>query len=60
MEKELFILELPLKVEKWQEDLLNKRYEYLRQIYNYAQGKLLKEYNYLSQMADFKNCKTKK
>ena len=60
MEKENFILELPLKVEKWQEDLLNKRYEYLRQIYNYAQGKLLKEYNYLSQMADFKNCKTKK
>lgn len=60
MEKEIFILELPLKVEKWQEDLLNKRYEYLRQIYNYVQGKLLKEYKYLSQMTDFKNCKTKK
>ena len=60
MEKENFVLELPLKVEKWQSDILNKRYEYLRQIYNFTQRKLINQYKYFSQMAEFKNCKTKK
>lgn len=57
---ELFVLTLPLKVEKWQADILNKRYEFLRQIYNYAQRKLLNQYLYFEQMTEFKACKTRK
>lgn len=56
MAKETFVLELPLKVEKWQADILDKRYEYLRQIYNYVQRKLVRQYCYFKQMDDFKKC----
>lgn len=35
-------LTLPLKLEKWQEDLLAKRFEIARQIYNTMVGKELK------------------
>lgn len=55
---ELFVLELPLQVEKYQADILNKRYEQLRQLYNYVQGKLLRQYRYFEQMKDFQECKT--
>lgn len=55
---ELFVLELPLQVEKYQEDILNKRYEQLRQLYNYVQGKLLRQYKYFEQMKEFQACKT--
>ena len=57
--EEKFVLELPLKVEKWESDLLNKRYEYLRQIYNYAQSKLLRQFRYFEQMSEWKKCKSK-
>ena len=60
MEKEMFVVELPLKVEKWQSDVLNKRYELLAKIYNYAQKKLLRQYIYLTQKDEYKKCKTKK
>ena len=53
---DVFVLELPLQVEKFQADILNKRYEQLRQLYNYAQGKLLRQYRYFEQMADFQAC----
>ena len=56
--KEVFVLELPLQVEKYQADVLNKRYEQLRQLYNYVQGKLLRQYRYFEQMNEFQNCKT--
>ena len=56
--KEVFVLELPLQVEKYQADILNKRYEQLRQLYNYAQGKLLRQYRYFEQMKEFQACKT--
>ena len=56
--KEVFVLELPLQVEKYQADILNKRYEQLRQLYNYVQGKLLRQYRYFEQMKEFQNCKT--
>lgn len=56
--KEVFVLELPLRVEKYQADILNKRYEQLRQLYNYVQGKLLRQYKYFEQMKDFRACKT--
>lgn len=60
MKNEIFVLEMPLKVEKWQADILNKRYEYLRQIYNFVQGKLLHQFRYFEQMEDYKACKTLK
>ena len=56
--EEVFVLELPLLVEKYQADILNKRYEQLRQLYNYVQGKLLRQYRYFEQMKDFQACKT--
>ena len=56
--KEVFVLELPLRVEKYQADILNKRYELLRQLYNYVQGKLLRQYRYFEQMKDYQICKT--
>ena len=54
MAQEVFVIEFPLKVEKWQADILNKRYEHLRRVYNYAQGKLLRQYIYLIQMNDYR------
>lgn len=56
--KEVFVLELPLQVEKYQADILNKRYEQLRLLYNYVQGKLLRQYRYFEQMKEFQACKT--
>jgi hypothetical protein len=50
---EVFVLELPLQVEKYQADILNRRYEQLRQLYNYAQGKLLRQYRYFEQMKEY-------
>ena len=58
MMKEVFVLELPLLVEKYQADILNKRYEQLRQLYNYVQGKLVRQYGYFEQMKEFLACKT--
>ena len=55
---EVFVLELPLLVEKYQADILNKRYEQLRQLYNYVQGKLLRQYRYFEQMKEYQACKT--
>ena len=55
---EVFVLELPLLVEKYQADILNKRYEQLRQLYNYVQGKLLRQYSYFEQMKEFQTCKS--
>ena len=55
---EVFVLELPLLVEKYQADILNKRYEQLRQLYNYVQGKLLRQFRYFEQMKEFRACKT--
>ena len=53
---EVFVLELPLQVEKFQADILNKRYEQLRQLYNYVQGKLLRQYRYFEQMKEYQDC----
>ncbi len=57
---ENFVLELPLQVEKYQADVLNKRYEQLRQLYNYVQGKLLRQYRYFEQMKEYQACKNSK
>ena len=58
MANEVFVLTLPLKVEKWQADILDKRYELLRQVYNMVQQKLVRQYIYFSQQKAFKDCKT--
>ncbi|MBR5092251.1 MAG: hypothetical protein IKX32_02110 [Bacteroidales bacterium] len=57
MAKETFVLTLPLKVEKWQADILDKRYELLRQVYNMVQQKLVRQYIYFSQQKEYKACK---
>ena len=57
MAKEPFVLTLPLKVEKWQADILDKRYELLRQVYNMVQQKLLRQYIYFSQQKEYKDCR---
>ncbi len=57
MAKETFVLTLPLKVEKWQADILDKRYELLRQVYNMVQRKLIRQYIYFSQQKEFKDCR---
>ena len=54
MAQEVFVIEFQLKVEKWQADILDKRYEHLRRIYNYAQGKLVRQYTYLIQMNEYR------
>lgn len=54
---EEFVLTLPLKVELWQADILNKRYEHLRRIYNMVQRRLLRHYIYLSQQNVYRQCK---
>ena len=56
MTKENFVRTLPLKVEKWQADILDKRYELLRQVYNMVQQKLLRQYIYFSQQKTYKEC----
>ena len=60
MAQETFVLELPLKAEKWQADILDKRYEYLRQIYNMVQQKLVRQYIYFSQQKAYRDCKNHK
>lgn len=54
---EEFVLTLPLKVESWQADILNKRYEHLRRIYNTVQRRFLRHYIYLSQQNVYRQCK---
>ncbi len=54
---EEFVLTLPLKVESWQADILNKRYEHLRRIYNTVQRRLLRNYIYLSQQKVYRQLK---
>lgn len=58
MAKEEFVLTLPLKVEKWQAVILDKRYELLRQVYNMVQQKLVRQYIYFSQQKAYRDCKS--
>lgn len=43
--KQRFVLNLKLKTEKWQEDVLNKRFEIGRHLYNSVLGKAFNRYN---------------
>ena len=42
-----YVLTLQLKTEKFQEDILNNRFEKCRKIYNSCLGEALKRYNHM-------------
>lgn len=49
-----FVLTLELKTEKWQEDILDKRFNIGRQIYNACLGELFKRYNTMIQSKEYR------
>ncbi len=53
--KQRFILNLRLNTEPYQEDILNKRFEIGRQIYNAVLGKALKRYNEMIKTRKWRN-----
>ena len=50
-----FIVQFPLVVEKWQADILNKRFEIGRKIYNSLVSKTLKRYKEMIKTNEYKN-----
>lgn len=48
-----FVLTLELKTEKWQEDILDKRFNIGIQIYNACLGELYKRYNTMTQRKEY-------
>jgi len=55
-----FTLTLPLKTEKFQEDVLNKNFEKCRKVYNSCINELHKRYNHMRESKEYqKNCKYK-
>ena len=56
----IFVLTLPLKTEKFQEDILDKNFEKFRKIYNACISELHKRYNHIRESKEYKNnCKYK-
>ena len=56
-----FILTLPLQAEKFQEDILNKRLEIARKMYNACLNELFKRYRTMQQSKEYqKTCKMSK
>lgn len=49
-----FILTLKLNTEKYQEDILNKRFEISRQIYNACLAELHKRYNLMKESKEYR------
>ena len=49
-----FTLTLELKTEKWQEDVLDKRFNIGRQMYNAYLGELFKRYNTMTERKEYK------
>lgn len=49
-----FVLTLELKTEKWQEDVLDKRFDIGRQMYNACLGELFKRYNTMTERKEYK------
>ncbi|WP_231247361.1 helix-turn-helix domain-containing protein [Clostridium botulinum] len=49
-----YILTLKLKTEKYQEDILNKRLEISRNIYNSCLGEILKRYKHTRELKDYR------
>lgn len=59
-DKPRFVLEMPLKVEQWQADILNVRYELMRRMYNRAQRILLSHFYYMVQKDEYQECASNK
>jgi hypothetical protein len=60
LKTESYILTLQLKTEKFQEDIIEKRFEKCRKIYNSCLGEALKRYNHMIESKEYqKNCKSK-
>lgn len=57
-ENKNFVLTLPIKMNVCDEHILDKRYEYLRQIYNIAQRRLLNQFMYFAVTKEYKSIKT--
>lgn len=56
-----YVLTLPLKTEKYQEDILNKKFEECRRIYNSCLGEILKRYNHMRESKEYRKvCKLPK
>jgi len=56
-----YILTLPLKTEKFQEDILNKKFEECRNIYNACISQLHKRYNHMRESKEYQRiCKMAK
>ena len=53
--KQRFVLNLKLKTEEWQENILDKRFEIGRHIYNCVLGKALKRYNEMAKTKRWRN-----
>ena len=49
-----YVLTLPLKTEKWQEDKLNKDFEECRSIYNACLGEIYKRYNHMRESKEYR------
>jgi len=51
--KSNYVLTLPLKTEIYQEDILDKRFNICRQIYNACLGEILKRYNHMRESKEY-------
>lgn len=49
-----YVLTLPLKTEKWQEDKLNKDFEECRSVYNTCLGEIYKRYNHMRESKEYR------
>lgn len=55
-----YILTLPLKTEKYQEDIVNNTFEKYRKVYNSCLSELFKRYNHMIESKEYRaNCKYK-
>lgn len=54
MKEQNFIVEYPLIVEKWQADILDKRFEIARKLYNELLSKTLKKYNEMVKTKEYR------
>ena len=52
--EEIFVVKFPLKTEIWQEHILNRRFEYCREIYNEMRKKVLRTLHYYQNFNEWK------
>lgn len=56
-EKSIFVVTLPLKTEKWQEDRINKMMRLLTVFYNEKQKALIEKWLHISHSKEYQDCK---